>query len=117
MTLRSGLVRLLNMSRNGDEYNAVLINNFQSVTYFLTITKVGTPIDIDAERPKMPDRGLQKLNVRLDLLQQEMKALDAEIKNWRQLIIIPSTCLIRTCKMSSTYRMYWCRQTVRQGKS
>ncbi|UBD76344.1 ATPase [Parabacteroides goldsteinii] len=64
----------------GDEYNAVLINNFQSVTYFLTITKVGTPIDIDAERPKMPDRGLQKLNARLDLLQQEMKALDAEMK-------------------------------------
>ena len=23
----------------GDEYNAVLINNFQSVTYFVTITK------------------------------------------------------------------------------
>lgn len=64
----------------GDEYNAVLINNFQSVTYFLTITKVGTTIDIDAERPKMPDRGLQKLNVRLDLLKQEMKALDAEMK-------------------------------------
>lgn len=64
----------------GDEYNAVLINNFQSVTYFLTITKVGTTIDIDAERPKMPDRGLQKLNARLDLLKQEMKALDAEMK-------------------------------------
>lgn len=63
-----------------DEYNAVLINNFQSVTYFLTITKVGTTIDIDAERPKMPDRGLQKLNARLDLLKQEMKALDAEMK-------------------------------------
>ena len=28
----------------------------------------------------MPDRGLQKLNARLDLLQQEMKALDAEMK-------------------------------------
>ena len=64
----------------GDEYNAVLINNFQSVTYFLTITKVGTTIDIDAERPKMPDRGLQKLNARLDLLKQEMKVLDAEMK-------------------------------------
>lgn len=64
----------------GDEYNAVLINNFQSVTYFVTITKEGTHIDIDAERPKMPDRGLQKLNARLDLLQQEMKALDAEMK-------------------------------------
>ena len=81
MISRSGLVRPLSMNRNGgDEYNAVLINNFQSVTYFVTITKEGTHIDIDAERPKMPDRGLQKLNARLDLLQQEMKALDAEMK-------------------------------------
>ena len=30
-------------------YNAILINNFQSVTYFITITKEGTLIDIDAD--------------------------------------------------------------------
>ena len=45
-------------------YNAILINNFQSVTYFITITKEGTLIDIDAERPKMPVQGLAKLRAR-----------------------------------------------------
>lgn len=64
----------------GDEYNAVLINNFQSVTYFVTITKEGTVIDIDAERPKMPDRGLQKLNARYNMLLDEIKALDNQMK-------------------------------------
>lgn len=64
----------------GDEYNAVLINNYQSVTYFITITKTGTEIDIDADRPKMPDRGLQKLNARYNMLLDEIKALDSEMK-------------------------------------
>lgn len=64
----------------GEEYNAVLINNFQSVTYFITITKTGTEIDIDADRPKMPDRGLQKLNARYNMLLDEIKALDSEMK-------------------------------------
>lgn len=63
-----------------DEYNAILIDDFQSVTYFITITKDGTPIDIDAERPKMPDRGLQKLYIRRDLLLKEMNELDSELK-------------------------------------
>lgn len=64
----------------GEEYNAVLINNYQSVTYFITITKTGTEIDIDADRPKMPDRGLQKLNARYNMLLDEIKALDNEMK-------------------------------------
>lgn len=64
----------------GDEYNAVLINNYQSVTYFITITKMGTEIDIDADRPKMPDRGLQKLNARYNMLLDEIIALDNEMK-------------------------------------
>ena len=64
----------------GDEYNAVLINNVQSVTYFLTITKTGTAVEIDAERQKMPDGGLQELNHRLARLKEEMAALDTEMK-------------------------------------
>ncbi len=64
----------------GDEYNAVLVNNVQSVTYFLTITKTGTTVEIDAERQKMPDGGLQELNHSLAQLEQEMAALDAELK-------------------------------------
>lgn len=63
-----------------EEYNAILINNIQSVTYFVTITKEGTPIDIDAERPKMPDRGLSKLQKRYELLKLDIKALDDKIK-------------------------------------
>ena len=65
----------------GKEYNAILVNNFQSVTYFLTITKAGTAISIDAERPKMPDGGLKELNARLEELEQEIKAVDAEMKD------------------------------------
>ena len=65
----------------GKEYNAVLVNNFQSVTYFLTITKAGTAISIDAERPKMPYGGLKELNARLAGLEQEIKAADAGMKD------------------------------------
>ncbi len=64
----------------GDEYNAVLVNNVQSVTYFLTITKTGTTVEIDAERQKMPNGGLKELNHSLAQLEQEMAALDAELK-------------------------------------
>lgn len=62
-----------------DEYNAILIDNFQSVTYFVTITKEGTVIDIDAERPKMPDRGLAKLRARYDQLKLDEKQLDEQL--------------------------------------
>lgn len=48
----------------GEEYNAFLVNNFQSVTYFVTVTKTGTPIDIDAERPKMPTGDWQNFILR-----------------------------------------------------
>ncbi|MDH6304720.1 V/A-type H+-transporting ATPase subunit I [Parabacteroides sp. PF5-5] len=63
-----------------DEYNAVLINNFQSVTYFITITKEGTLIDIDAERPKMPDMGLAKLQARNEQLKEDMQAVDTQLQ-------------------------------------
>lgn len=63
-----------------EQYNAFLVNNFQSVTYFVTVTKEGTPIDIDAERPKMPDRGLAKLHARYKQLQEDIQALNSELK-------------------------------------
>lgn len=66
----------------GEEYNAFLVNNYQSVTYFVTVTKTGTPIEIDAERPKMPDRGLAKLHVAYDLLQDNIAALDIRMKEY-----------------------------------
>lgn len=66
----------------GEQYNAFLVNSFQSVTYFVTVTKDGTPIEIDAERPKMPDRGLAKLHARHEQLQDDIKALDDRIKGF-----------------------------------
>lgn len=66
----------------GEEYNAFLVNNYQSVTYFVTVTKEGTPIEIDAERPKMPDRGLAKLRKGYDLLLENMKQLEKRLKEY-----------------------------------
>lgn len=63
-----------------EQYNAFLVNNFQSVTYFVTVTKNGTQIDIDAERPKMPDRGSAKLRARYVQLQEDIKGLNDELK-------------------------------------
>lgn len=61
-------------------YNAFLINNFQSITYFVTITKEGTLIDIDADRPKMPAMGIAKLNIRYKQCLQEIKDVENELK-------------------------------------
>ena len=66
----------------GEEYNAFLVNNFQSVTYFVTDTKTGTPIDIDAERPKMPDRGLAKLHLAMEQLLDNIKVLNNQLKEY-----------------------------------
>ena len=66
----------------GEEYNAFLVNNFQSVTYFVTVTKTGTPIDIDAERPKMPDRGLAKLHLAMEQLLDNIKVLNNQLKKY-----------------------------------
>lgn len=64
----------------GEQYNAFLINNYQSITYFVTITKEGTPIDIDAERPKMPSLGLDKLRVRYKQRHEDIRNLNEELK-------------------------------------
>lgn len=45
----------------GVDYNAFLVNNFQSVSYFVTVTKIGSPIDIDAERARMPEHDAPEL--------------------------------------------------------
>ena len=66
----------------GDEYNAFLVNNVQSVTYFVTVTKVGTPIDVDAERAKMPTKGLSELQADYNRLGASMKALEKETESF-----------------------------------
>ncbi len=62
-----------------DEYNAIIINEHQSVKYFITVTKEGTAIDIDAERPNMPDRGLSKLQARYDKVLEDIQQLEDKI--------------------------------------
>ena len=64
----------------GEEYNAFLVDCFQSVSYFVTVTKTGTPIEIDAERPKMPDRGLVKLRASHEQMTNNINALENELK-------------------------------------
>lgn len=63
-----------------EQYNAFLVNNFQSVTYFVTVTKEGTPIDIDAERPKMPSLGLDKLRAKYTQRLEDIRNLNDELK-------------------------------------
>lgn len=62
-----------------DEYNAILINNIQSVVYFITITKGNDIPEIDAERPKMPDRGLVKLEARKQTILEDLKEVQDEL--------------------------------------
>lgn len=59
-----------------EEYNAILINEYQSIKYFITITKEGTPINIDAERAKLPDCGLSELKSQYDQLQEDIVRLE-----------------------------------------
>ena len=63
----------------GEEYNAFLVNNVQSVTYFVTVTKVGTPIEVDAERAKMPAKGLKELQADYSRLTAATKDLEEEM--------------------------------------
>lgn len=63
-----------------EKYNAFLINNAQSVSYFVTITKEGEPVDIEAERPKMPDRGLGVLSAAYRQLQDNAEQTDNKLK-------------------------------------
>ncbi|MDH6312904.1 V/A-type H+-transporting ATPase subunit I [Parabacteroides sp. PFB2-10] len=64
----------------GKEYNAFLVNNFQSVTYFVTVTKTGTEIDIDAERPKMSELGLSQLREKVKELNDSVRACDERLQ-------------------------------------
>ncbi len=66
----------------GGEYNAFLVNNVQSVSYFVTVTKTGSPVNIDAERAKMPDKGLLELQISYRQLGESIQAIDKEIADF-----------------------------------
>ena len=65
-----------------EKYNAIQISTYQSVVYFMTITKIGEVIEIDAERPKMPDRGLAKLRARYNKQLEDIKAIADRLKQY-----------------------------------
>ena len=64
----------------GEEYQAFLVNSFQSVSYFVTVTKKGTHIEIDADRPKMPVKSLPELNKAYHEVQKDLKNVIEEQK-------------------------------------
>ena len=63
-----------------ETYNAFLVNNYQSVSYFITITKEGEPVEIEADRPRMPDRGLDVLRTAAIKLENSIADIDLRIK-------------------------------------
>lgn len=63
----------------GEAYNAVPISVLQSVAYFVMITPVGTVLEIDAERVKMPEKGLKDLQADLLAQRQEKVELNEEM--------------------------------------
>jgi V/A-type H+-transporting ATPase subunit I len=62
-----------------EEYNAFTVNNHQSTSYFITITKVGEQVEIEADRPKMPDRGLDVLETACEQLDENIRTVDRRL--------------------------------------
>jgi V/A-type H+-transporting ATPase subunit I len=63
-----------------EEYNAFLVNNFQSVSYFVTVTKGEQAIDIDAERAKMPEMGLAELHREYEAINESIRRNDERMQ-------------------------------------
>lgn len=61
------------------DFYAVPIATAQSATYFITITPVGTPIDIDAERVRMPEKDLDALRNTREEQHRQHEELNAEL--------------------------------------
>jgi len=63
-----------------EEYNAFVINNVKSTCYFMTVTKKGESIEIEAERAKMPDSGLDMLCTTSKQLEENIQHIDDRLK-------------------------------------
>ena len=63
-----------------ENYNATVINNAKSTCYFVTITKAGENIEIEAERPKMPDSGLDMLCADFAQKEAHILRIDDQLK-------------------------------------
>ena len=64
-----------------DLYNAQLISNEQSVAHFITITPVGTIIEIEAEKAKLSTQRLSSLQADLAKTLQEIADTITELKD------------------------------------
>jgi V/A-type H+-transporting ATPase subunit I len=63
-----------------DDYNACIINNVKSSCYFITVTKTGEAIEIEAERPKMPDSGLEFLCATSQQIDENIQNIENRLK-------------------------------------
>ncbi|MDR1406810.1 MAG: V-type ATP synthase subunit I [Tannerella sp.] len=62
-----------------DACHAFVINEQQSVTFFITVTPHGTPVEIDAERAKLPDSNLSRLREQFRIEEERTDALNGEL--------------------------------------
>ena len=61
------------------DFYAVPIATAQSATYFITITPIGSPIEIDAERVRMPEKDLRALRDMREAQRRQREELNAEL--------------------------------------
>lgn len=61
------------------DYNAQLIEKVQSVTYFITITKSDTKVEIDAEKVRISDRTLSENKKELENTISQIKKIEREL--------------------------------------
>jgi V/A-type H+-transporting ATPase subunit I len=61
------------------EYNAILINNVQSLIHFITITPVGSKITIDADHAKLPAKDYRQLCQAIEQENEYKKTLEAQL--------------------------------------
>lgn len=59
-----------------DMYRAIIINEYQSITYFVAITEKDIAIDIDAEHAKLPDCDLPDLKNQYSQLLEDIERLE-----------------------------------------
>lgn len=64
-----------------EQYNAMVINRVSSKLYFITITKEGEEVDIDAELMKLPRRSLADIQAGAKKIEAEIEATDKRLAN------------------------------------
>lgn len=62
-----------------DQYNAMLIDNFQSLSYFITLTTKGVEMDIDADEAKLPEHSWKDLQRKKEEIELSIQQVGDEI--------------------------------------